>query len=575
MFRKKNLSIPVFIICIMFAFFYNTTLFSQTKNEKSEKLKKQRTENLFNAVLHGDLKKTKEIIKREPGLIHIKDVGKSGLLRHAVLKRNIQMVALLIKMGLDPNDDDRGMTALETAVAINDFNIVKLLINQFRADVNRKGKWEITPILTAAETGNKLIVDFLLKKGARYPVIKEEINLQMGDALSAGLSNILDVIVQSGHKINYKFKNKFNNSFLHLAAKGGLIKWLKLLLDKGLNIDQKNNDGWAPLHFAVLSGDIKTIDYLIKRKCNKNILTLRGENPFNIAEKFHKNELLKKLKVRDFNIAKMQFPKLTSKYIDSELPVTNPKPFSNGIVSLESTREHGPLSFSADFKTLCWIDTQRHKKGINRCFIMNKKDGVWSKPEVVLNEITSPVISPDGHRIYFLAKRKFPDGKSAKDDDIYYVNRMSQNKWSDWINLGYAVNSKNNESSVSVTKNNTVYFEYNNQIYRSIMKDGKYQAKEKIPPILDKNRPQKAPFIAADESYLIFWSNTGRFDLYISFRNSDDSWTSAENLGKKIGLKSLFLYPTITPDNKYLIYNVYNRGYFWQAIDIFSKLKKK
>ena len=571
MFRKKKISIQLLIICIMFSFFSNTLL-SQTKKTKIDDIKKQKIIELFNAVVNGDLKKTKNILKREPELINIKDVNKNGLLRRAVLKQNIEMVSLLIEMGLDPNADDRGMTALETAVVMKNTKLVKLLVNRFKADVNRKGKWQVTPILGAVETGDKLIVNFLLKNGAKYPVIEKEINYQIGDALSAGLGNILNIIIRSKHEINYNFSNKYKNSFLHLAAKGGLVKWIKILLDKGLNIDQKNSDGWTPLHFAIVSENMEAIDYLIGRKCNVNTLTMRGESPYNIAERLENKDLIKKLKRRKFNTAKAKFPKLTTKYVDSKLPGKGPVPFSSGIISLESTREHGPLSFSADFKTVCWIDDQRRKGGINKCFIMNKKNGVWGKPEVVLKKIKSPFISPDGKRIYFMAKRRSSEGHLAKDNDIYYIIRKEHDQWSDWINPGSAVNTENNESYVSVTRDNTIYFENDNQIFRSRLVDGKYQPKERISSLLSKNQTIRGPFIASDESYLLFKSNKGRFDLFISFHKPDDTWTSPVNLGKKIGLKSLFLYPTITPDNKYMIYNVYDLGYVWENIEIIKEL---
>ena len=65
-------------------------------------------------------------------------------------------------------------------------------------------------------------------------------------------------------------------------------------------------------------------------------------------------------------------------------------------------------------------------------------------------------------------------------------------------------------------------------------------------------------FISKDESFIIFASpNRGGFggpDLFISFRKSDDTWTSPINLGSSINTPNWDFGPYVTVDNKYLFY---------------------
>lgn len=67
------------------------------------------------------------------------------------------------------------------------------------------------------------------------------------------------------------------------------------------------------------------------------------------------------------------------------------------------------------------------------------------------------------------------------------------------------------------------------------------------------------PFIAPDESYIIWDSSQeqgyGDSDLYISFRQDDDSWGPAINLGEEINSDKEDAYGSISPDGKYFIFH--------------------
>lgn len=78
------------------------------------------------------------------------------------------------------------------------------------------------------------------------------------------------------------------------------------------------------------------------------------------------------------------------------------------------------------------------------------------------------------------------------------------------------------------------------------------------------------PFIAPDESYII-WddqreSGYGDSDLYISFRQKDNSWGPAINLGDKINKEFEDAYGSISTDGKYFFFH---RSYGGNKADIF------
>ena len=65
--------------------------------------------------------------------------------------------------------------------------------------------------------------------------------------------------------------------------------------------------------------------------------------------------------------------------------------------------------------------------------------------------------------------------------------------------------------------------------------NGQFQVPVKLGDHINNPQAEYNSFIAADESYLIFTSfvwgrGSGGGDLFISFRNTDGSWTKARNL---------------------------------------------
>ena len=57
-------------------------------------------------------------------------------------------------------------------------------------------------------------------------------------------------------------------SALHLACYSSSLPSIQLMLDQGLDIDQKRNDGVTPLLSAALGGRADTVEFLISKGTN-------------------------------------------------------------------------------------------------------------------------------------------------------------------------------------------------------------------------------------------------------------------------------------------------------------------
>jgi len=107
-------------------------------------------------------------------------------------------------------------------------------------------------------------------------------------------------------------------------------------------------------------------------------------------------------------------------------------------------------------------------------------------------------------------------------------------------------------------------------IVRSRFVDGKYQEYESLGPNVNfphnDPHPNHSPTVDPDERFVIFVSRRpggfGREDLYISYRQRDDTWGPAINLGPKINtIGNGSSWPQLSPDGKYLFFVGYIRPY--------------
>lgn len=241
------------------------------------------------------------------------------------------------------------------------------------------------------------------------------------------------------------------------------------------------------------------------------------------------------------------FPTLTGPYLGQKPPGELPELFMPGIIS--NCDLHSSLYFSPDGKEVYFSKL----KESNTWYIvfMREKNGQWTESQSLCKGLT-PFLSPNGKTLLF----------STQDWDLWKMER-SANRWSEPINLGPTINFARRQDGPSVTRNGTLYYctAYQNAkgIVHSTFKDGRYTEPQALGSSVNSNHNEGFPFIAPDESYIIFSSfrpgSYGQGDLYISFRNDDGTWTEARNLGPKINSEAKDRFPCVSPDGKYLFFN--------------------
>jgi len=193
----------------------------------------------------------------------------------------------------------------------------------------------------------------------------------------------------------------------------------------------------------------------------------------------------------------------------------------------------------------------------NTLVVIKKQDGQWTE-SLVPPLAGEPFVSTDGNTLHL--GRKYRDRSDTGWSEVKSLGPMFNNEEYGLMRL------------TSSEQGTYVFDDYKggDVIRISEVVDGVRQAPELLGDEINSGQWTAHPFIAPDESYLIWDSERengyGKSDLYISFKQNDGSWGPALNLGAEINSEFADAYGSITPDGKYFFFH---RSYGGDTGDIF------
>ncbi len=269
---------------------------------------------------------------------------------------------------------------------------------------------------------------------------------------------------------------------------------------------------------------------------------------------------------------------LTGPYLGQEPPGLSPEIFAPGIVSTEKAWE-AAVSFSPDGKELFFTRREDIRGTENRIIYSEFLDGKWTKPSLApfARDITEyeAFVSPDGKKIFYNSDRPKPNSPTAVGE-IWYSEK-TPGGWSEGKYLTETIN-KGWIMFVTASRNNNLFFTagFNRKfgIYRSEFKNGVYQEPEYLPSEINYLRGAH-PFIAPDESYLIFDAQPegmGKSQLYISFRDKNGNWMRAVKFNETINMTNTENIPYVSPDGKYFFFHR-NNDIYWVSARIIEEMR--
>jgi Tol biopolymer transport system component len=237
--------------------------------------------------------------------------------------------------------------------------------------------------------------------------------------------------------------------------------------------------------------------------------------------------------------------------------------FGPGIIS--DGFSNRDMAISPDGKDLYY--TLQWSYGLFSVILHSKKiNGVWSKPETAwfsgrFNDL-EPAFSPDGQRLFFTSNRRLHGMDSAKDYDIWYLQR-NDGKWEGPFNAGDSINTDKDEFYPSLSRNGNLYFTRDNgdtkdDIFMAVLQNGKYKMPVRLPDAINSKGFDFNAFVDPDENFILFSSykrddDIGGGDLYYSLKKNS-IWQPAMHFGKEINSSALDYSPFVSADKQYFFF---------------------
>ncbi len=252
-------------------------------------------------------------------------------------------------------------------------------------------------------------------------------------------------------------------------------------------------------------------------------------------------------------------------YLGQKKPGLIPEVFAPRLITPERP-VHSSVAISQNGKEIYWSSFFENSiQGV----IMSSKwgDRGWTMPKPLSLsdrfDARNPFLSTDGKKLYFFG-RKAP----ADDPSVAYKIWVAARKSGAWIEpraLESSVNSGKWDAGPSVAQDGTLYFtSYRDgsrgmfDIYRAIYSKGSYRQAERLGDEVNSDSWDMYPYIAPDESYILFSSNrpggAGGQDLYISFSDQDGTWTPAIDMGPAVNSDRDEMFPFVSGDGKTLFF---------------------
>lgn len=263
-------------------------------------------------------------------------------------------------------------------------------------------------------------------------------------------------------------------------------------------------------------------------------------------------------------------PDLRGPYLGQTPPGTTPVPFAPGIITTDDW-EYG-VTFAPGMKELYWIrmvdtDTEQPKQEV---VIYEQKGETWHQ-RIFGPRRGTPTLSTDGNIMFF--------GRSYKE--------RVDGGWSEPKRLGPDFEDIRIMRVTSSSEGTYVFDEAkpDSVLRYSRLIDGVREAPKPLPEEINTGTWNAHPFIAHDESYIIWDGQRGgdvrNSDLFISFKQRDGSWGEALKFGDAINTPSSEFAATVTPDGKYLFFNRNmgpnnsheNVDTFWVSAQVIEELR--
>ncbi len=234
---------------------------------------------------------------------------------------------------------------------------------------------------------------------------------------------------------------------------------------------------------------------------------------------------------------------LQGPYLGQSLPGDTAQPFAPGIISTDGWELEG--AFAPGMREF-YYTTRAGADQAPTVIGYRQEDAGWAR-FIEFRRVGEVTFSPSGQRMHMAEgyRERSGDGWSERRSLGPMFDRA------DWGIMRLSASARGTYVFDDYLSGDLIRF--------SRLVDGKRQPPQPLGPDINTGAFTAHPFIAPDESYLIWDSERpegyGDSDLYISFRQPDGTWGPAANLGPGVNSPRWEAFGTVTPDGRYLLFN--------------------
>ncbi|XP_072165081.1 protein phosphatase 1 regulatory subunit 12B-like isoform X4 [Diadema setosum] len=260
------------------------------------------------ACASEDFDEVESLLKKGADINYANIDGLTAL-HQAVIDEKIEMVEFLVENGADIEaQDNEGWTALHAAASCGFEEIASYLIESGANIISVNNEGELPLDLAEEEDMEEFLQDEMDKLGVDVETARSEEEEKMLEDAKQWLNS--KVVKDRRHP-------KTGATALHVASAKGYIKVMNILIQTGVDVNAKDNDGWTPLHAASHWGHKEACEVLVEGMCDMDAKNKLSQTAFDLAD----DEILKwleELKKKQASMKKDEKP--SAPRIDTKLP---------------------------------------------------------------------------------------------------------------------------------------------------------------------------------------------------------------------------------------------------------------
>jgi ankyrin repeat protein len=212
-------------------------------------------------------------------------------LQEAILQKDLDGLQRLLDAGRSPDGlSDLRETPLELSLRLGEEGFAERLLHHGANPNLGSRATETLPLQQAIQAGQPTLVRLLLAHGATVQTrIPHALRMPMNHlddtllhvAAQGGRLDIVTLLVDAGARMDAT--NRAGLTPMEHAIAGDHVEVTAFFLNAGADLEHRGRIGTTPLHLAALEGSVQTVGLLLQRGARVNTRTRNGSTPLHAA----------------------------------------------------------------------------------------------------------------------------------------------------------------------------------------------------------------------------------------------------------------------------------------------------